>query len=131
MLEIVIDGLEVVSEANRGGHWRGRHQRAKRQKERIGIELLMRRDRLPRPPLTVTLVRIAPRRLDDDNLRRAFKAIRDEVATAILPVNAGNQHRRWADDGDGQIVWLYEQRKGQPKERAVQIRLEPRTERMN
>lgn len=63
------------------------------------------------PPTTCTLVRIAPRMLDDDNLAGAFKSIRDEVASFFN-----------VDDGPkGPIAWRYEQQRGEPKQYAVHI----------
>ena len=38
-----------------------------------------------RLPAVITLVRVAPRTLDDDNLVTAFKWIRDKVADLITP----------------------------------------------
>lgn len=53
--------------------------------------------------LTCTLTRIAAKRLDDDNLAFAFKAIRDEVA-AIAKI----------DDGSPRWTWRYQQERGKP-----------------
>lgn len=50
----------------------------------------------------VLLVRIAPRRLDSDNLVSAFKAVRDGIAKAW----------RVDDSEAGPVVWLYAQAKG-------------------
>ncbi len=36
-------------------------------------------------PVLITLTRMAPRTLDDDNLVTAFKSIRDKVADLIIP----------------------------------------------
>jgi hypothetical protein len=54
----------------------------------------------PALPVVVTLTRIAPRRLDSDNLQGGCKAARDEVA-AWLGV----------DDADPRVEWRYEQSK--------------------
>lgn len=51
-------------------------------------------------PCTVTLTRQSPRALDDDNVRGALKAVRDEVA-AFLGV----------DDRDPRVRWEYAQEK--------------------
>mgnify|MGYP001586779957 CR=1 FL=1 len=51
-------------------------------------------------PLLVDLVRVGPRRLDDDNLAGALKHIRDGVAAAL-----------GVDDGDtARVTWRYGQR---------------------
>lgn len=68
--------------------------------------------------LVVTLTRIAPRQLDDDNLRGgSLKSVRDEVA-AMLGV----------DDRDPVVTWEYAQRKGKAKEWAVEVRIEEASE---
>lgn len=56
---------------------------------------------LPAPPLLVTITRVGPRRLDDDNLQAACKYVRDEVAAQV-----------GVDDGSDQYTWRYEQRIG-------------------
>jgi hypothetical protein len=64
----------------------------------------------------VTLVRVASRALDDDNLSYSFKAIRDAVAAWI-----------GADDRPGSgITWRYDQCKGQAKYQAARIIVEGR-----
>jgi len=55
----------------------------------------------PAPPVTVTLTRVGPRRLDDDNLAAAFKFMRDTIA-AFLGL----------DDGSPLYIWRYAQRVG-------------------
>lgn len=54
-------------------------------------------------PLRVRMVRVAPRPLDDDNLRAAFKAVRDGIAEAL-----------GVDDGprEGRVAWEYGQELG-------------------
>jgi hypothetical protein len=75
------------------------------------------RNRLPltigNVPLAITLTRVAPRPLDTDNLSSAFKAIRDGVADALT-----------VDDGDPRLAWVYQQRRGQPREYGIAIRIE-------
>lgn len=55
-------------------------------------------------PCTVRLTRGGKRKLDDDNLQVAFKYIRDEIASFILP----GLPRGHADD-DPKIKWEYAQ----------------------
>lgn len=130
--------IRTVSESNARGHWAARARRAKPQRWAAGLavravcppEWVQRR---PRPKtasecnlapaigeaechnVTVTLVRVAPRLLDDDNLRGALKAVRDGVADAL-----------GTDDRDPRIQWAYQQRK-QPKTYAVEIHMKPTT----
>jgi hypothetical protein len=70
-------------------------------------------------PCTVTLTRIGPKRLDDDNLAGALKAVRDAVADAL-----------GCDDADTRVKFLYAQERGATaKEYAVRIEVRP-TERL-
>lgn len=56
-----------------------------------------------RPPeqLTITLTRVGPRRMDDDNSCGALKAVRDGVADAL-----------GIEDGDPRLTWEYRQETG-------------------
>jgi hypothetical protein len=62
------------------------------------------------PPYTVMLSRVAPRKLDDDNLRGALKAVRDGVADAL-----------GLDDRHPLIEWHYAQDRAGPREIGVRI----------
>lgn len=71
-------------------------------------------------PLVIDLVRVGPRRADDDNIDAAFKSIRDGIAEALE-----------VDDGSDAITWQTHQitRSGQPPAQRylVQIVIRPRT----
>lgn len=69
-------------------------------------------------PCTVLLTRIAPRKLDDDNLQGAFKPLRDGIADRLR-----------VNDGGAQVSWLYSQESGRPREYAVRITIIRRPER--
>ena len=56
---------------------------------------------LPPMPLLVTITRVGPRRLDDDNLDAACKYVRDQIAAHV-----------GVDDGSDQYTWQYKQRIG-------------------
>jgi hypothetical protein len=58
----------------------------------------------------VTITRIAPRELDDDNAIAGCKSIRDGIADAL-----------GVDDRDNRLTWAYSQERGKPKEYAVRI----------
>ena len=103
--------MRLVSEANARGHWAGGHARAKAQKAQVLGEWLRVMRPVVSPPCTVTITRIAPRRMDCDNLQRAAKAVRDAAAEHIVQ----------ADDGDERITWDYKQVKGKAKTYAVSI----------
>lgn len=108
----------VVSEANRREHWAAQHRRATTQKravEQAWALSPLKRSEFPRhqtvaTPCVVTLEHVGPR-MDDDNLARAFKAIRDELARLI-----------GVDDGDARLSWVYRQRTGAP---GIVVSIEP------
>jgi len=97
--------IRTQSELNLRGFaasWKGRHLRFKKQRQTVrqawdyeGPFVL------PKLPIRVTLIRIAPRRLDPDALPASFKGVQDEVA-AIFGI----------DDGDPGVTWVYQQEKG-------------------
>ena len=67
--------------------------------------------RIAAMPCVVRIVRVAPRDLDvGDNLSRAAKAVRDEIAAWL-----------GTDDRDARITWHVGQEKGAPKSYAVRI----------
>ena len=118
--------LRIVSEANAHTHWRRRQKRAAEQRAMARLAIAPRvaawREMLTcpvrplacfEPQLVVTLTRIAPRELDDDNNVGAHKHIRDGIADA-LGVN----------DRDKRITWRYGQQRGAPLQYAVRVVLE-------
>lgn len=108
--------IHLLSEGNISDHWTKKRNRRLFQQNYIaqkwyteGIDL--------KPPVSVTLTRLAPRTLDDDNLVTAFKGIRDRVASLLVP---GLKPGR-ADNHKG-IEWKYSQEKN--KQYLVKITLE-------
>lgn len=98
--------LRTYSALNQREHWGKRARRAKHERM-VGFTFT------PRglvPPLTITLTRIAPRQFDSDNLAASFKGLRDGIADRI-----------GIDDGDPIVKWRYAQRRGKPKEYAVEM----------
>jgi hypothetical protein len=109
---IVFLPIRTVSEANRAGsqHWRVRHKRAKEQR---GLAAMLARNtfgKAPSLPLTITLTRIAPRELDDDNLSSSQKHVRDGLADWL-----------GVDDRSKQITWVYRQERGAPRTYGVRV----------
>jgi hypothetical protein len=96
---IVSIPIPLPSAANLREHWTARHRRIKSQ--RVAVAWVINNKPRPDLPCIVTLTRISPRKLDDDNLQGAFKGVRDEVADWL-----------GVDDGDSRVTWLYAQRKG-------------------
>ncbi|MDC7243634.1 MAG: hypothetical protein PQJ44_06835 [Sphaerochaetaceae bacterium] len=108
--------MHLVSEANIQEHWTKKHRRKKKLQllllaywPKNNIEL----------PCTVSLTRIAPRTLDSDNLQFSFKYVRDFIADQLIPGKSAGR----ADDDD-RIFWEYDQKKGKPKEYAIDITIE-------
>lgn len=108
--------LRTVSEANARGHWSRRAKRAKGQRHVAGLALRSQLAGAPLP-VVVTLTRIAPRMLDDDNLRGALKAVRDGVADAL-----------GLDDRDVRATWVYVQERRGVGQYAVEIQVAPRAQ---
>jgi hypothetical protein len=102
-VDVPIPGLRLVSEANQREHWAKKARRVKAQRTLVTLVLrgTVARDMMLVAPLAVTITRISPRRLDDDNATGSAKAVRDAVA-AILGV----------DDRDDRVSWRVEQAKG-------------------
>lgn len=105
--------IRTVSVSNLREHWSRKAKRV--TTERAAVALLLRPLLCGEPvgswvPCTVTLVRIAPRGLDSDNLARAQKAVRDQIATEL-----------GVDDRDPRVEWRYAQRSGRVREYAVEI----------
>lgn len=104
---IITIPLRIESVANKREHWSKRHKRAKAHRKAACV--------VPKQelPCVVTLVRIAPRMLDGDNLQSAFKALRDGIAD-----------RLGVPDNHPDVLWLYEQETGKPKEYAARIKIQ-------
>lgn len=109
--------IKTVSEANSNEHWTKRHKRRKNQMIEIRNFFILHRPTI-KLPCTITLTRISPRILDDDNLVMSFKFIRDAIANEIHPGMAPGR----ADD-DKQIAWKYSQEKGKPQ--AIKMTIQP------
>lgn len=104
--------IRLVSEANQRCHWATRSPRTK--KHRWASRMLCQNmfGRPPVLPVRVELTRIAPRELDDDNLRSAFKAIRDGIADWLGVL-----------DNDKRIRWDYGQKPGGVKVYAIKVEI--------
>jgi len=108
-----IDG-HLPSRANQRGHWRNWAKVWKAQRTLAGVSATLAFDNCaPKPPLIVTMTRISPRLLDDDNLAAAFKSVRDGIADAL-----------GIDDRDPRITWKCEQAKGKPSRCEIAIERE-------
>jgi hypothetical protein len=110
--------IHTVSESNMAEHWTVKAKRAKKQREAaylfalqsIGMVCLS-----PNGRLTITLTRIAPRKLDDGNNSVSMKHAQDGLCDAL-----------GIDDGDEILSWVYAQRRGKAKEYAVEVQIQPK-----
>ncbi len=104
----------VISEANSREHWAVANRRKKEQQAAVeaawkaSVAWFVRPDLFPLP-LVVTLTHVGPE-MDDDNLSRSFKGVRDCLAALI-----------GIDDGDNRIQWVPRQTLGKP---GIEIRIE-------
>lgn len=106
--------LRLKSAANLREHWAVKAKRVLKERTATGIIARRKVPDLAAAPgaFVATLTRVAPRALDDDNLRSAFKAVRDELAKQM-----------GVDDRNPRVRWEYGQEKGKPKEYAVKIEI--------
>lgn len=102
--------LTIISEANTRQHWR--QVAARKALHRNTAKCILQSHARPKHdgPVSITLTRIAPRTLDDDNLASGFKAARDGVADWL-----------GIDDGSKRLTWAYAQRKGGKGERMAEV----------
>jgi hypothetical protein len=99
--------LRIDSVANKREHWATKARRTKQH--RLAALAVA-----PHPlPCVVTMIRVAPRKLDGDNLQSGFKALRDGIAD-----------RLGVDDADPRVTWKYDQVRGRAKEYAARVKIE-------
>ncbi len=121
--------LKTVSEANCSEHWSKKSKRHRQQQFFIR-SLFSHEASEIKLPCSVKLIRISPRILDDDNLRSAFKWIRDEIAECLFPekkkvaiIRGKVVILKGFNDSDSRITWLYDQEKG--KTLSIRIEISP------
>jgi len=113
----VLVPIRTVSESNSREFWAKRAARAQVQRRACALAvrsaLAGTMAAIGVEHVSVSLARISPRELDDDNLRGALKACRDGVTDAL----------GLTSDRNPRVSWLYYQRKGDPKQQAVEVRI--------
>ena len=125
--------IHTISEANCSEHWSKRHKRHVQQQLLVRMAYAKFCTETPLP-CVVTLIRLSPRILDDDNLQMAFKYIRDELSECIIPgarktyIDGRGKVRniKGRVDSDPRITWRYEQRKSPIK--GIEVMIESREE---
>lgn len=108
MIDVILP-LKTVGGLNAREHWRQRSARVKR--ERTTAAMMVPSHPMP---CIVTMTRLSPGELDDDNLPGACKGIRDGIAD-----------RLGIDDRDKRVQWRYAQEKCKRGEFGVRVRIEP------
>jgi hypothetical protein len=114
-LTLQLDGYYLISSANTPEHFMVKAIRAKNQRQGIHKTLNICPVKFtPSLPAQITFCRISCRKLDkDDNLRHAFKNIKDGVSD-------------WfgiRDDSDPRLMWKYEQEIGPRGFHAIRIHI--------
>ena len=99
--------------SNAREHWTARHERVKRERRHTASALLGQHR--PDIPCVVTLTRLSSGTLDDDNLRAACKAIRDQIA-AWLGID---------DRHSDQVRYEYRQRRVARGQYGVEVEFGP------
>lgn len=111
--------IKTISEANRSEHWKKSSKRHKQQQFFIRSMFLREAREIPMPCI-VKMVRLSSRFLDeDDNLRMAFKWIKDEIADCMFPdkiktyidKNGITRQLKGRNDDTPLIKWQYAQEK--------------------
>lgn len=115
---------DLIKENNRRGeHWSKAKKRHDTQKLLIRSQMnYYLFEEIPRP-CQVTMTRIAPRMMDEDNLIQAFKWIKDELASAII--DEFKEFKAGYCDNDRRIAWKWTQEKGGVRQYAIKISIVP------
>ncbi len=119
-ITISLDGMKLrsLNSQLRGwnkGHLMAQVRKTKAEREMARLTMIGQRDRIE-PAYIITLTRVAPRKLDDDNLRGALKAVRDGVADALR-----------VEDNTPLIHWEYKQEQAKEYAVLVEVRWEDAT----
>lgn len=111
-LVVVLTGLALRLTQNSRCHWARKAKVVKHQ--RWAVFAALRGLTAPTLPATVTIVRVGPRRMDDDGAVASAKGTRDEIA-------------RWMalDDGSDEVTWAVKQERGPY---AVRVVIAPRAQ---
>lgn len=116
-------GVELKSQGQWSNNWRAAHGRRQRLRKRTAdvlslLPLYAAELHLKGKPARIEFTRMAPRRLDDDNLASVFKPIRDQVVAWLAGKNEPNAR---ADDG---MRSGYEFSYHQQQQKAYGVRIE-------
>ena len=110
--------IRLESYGNSNEHWRKKVKRKKFHNELLDI-FICNSCIFVKPPCRIILTRVAPRRLDEDNLAFAFKNILDKIGKKLMP------HKKIGHaDGSGLLKIEYRQEKGAVREYKIIVTLE-------
>lgn len=113
-LVVELDDFQLLAGPNSRAHHMVKAARVK--KERQTAHWLLLNPKRPQLPVNVHMVRIGPRRIDEeDNLPGMFKAMRDGVADAY----------GIADNDKIKMRFTYGQERGAPRKYGVRIEVSP------
>jgi hypothetical protein len=94
--------IRIQNGCNLREHWGVRAKRVRYERASVSWAFVSRFSRHAKPPLpaVVTITRLAPRKLDDDNAIAGMKGVRDAVADCLGVL-----------DNDPRVTWRYAQEK--------------------
>jgi hypothetical protein len=99
--------IRLISEANTKDHWTKKRTRRLAQQQAVRLYSNIQPDiDSMELPIIITLIRLAPRKFDEDNLIHAFKSVRDQIADILIPNN-----RMGRSDSSPLLHWEYKQEK--------------------
>lgn len=112
----------LKSNANLRLHYQAMAKVKSTQRRALREAWLAHNKPIPPMPCTVTFVRFSPGMLDDDNVRAAFKSMRDEWCTLVGLVSFGKKPRPF--DESSLVTFAYEQVRTSRDDYRVQVRME-------
>lgn len=121
--------LKTVSEANVFEHWTKKSKRHRQQQYFTNLSFKTHiKPGMLLFPLEVSLIRLAPRSLDEeDNLRFSLKYVKDEIGACLFPEKVVHykskdgkfRQNKGHADSDPRVTWKY----GQEKAKRMGVRI--------
>lgn len=122
MIRIIVP-ISLISESNSSQHWTAASKRHKSQKMAVNAFLKLQLEEISLP-CKITLIRHSSRFFDDDNLRGAFKYVRDAVSEFAIPeksIDKNGKAMSGRADNDDRISWDYKQVKAPVSSISIEI----------
>ncbi len=108
----------LASEANLSEYWTIKKKRHDAQKYLVKSYWNACVIEDPQLPCHIKITRIAPRKLDEDNMIYSMKWIKDAIAGCIIPGLANG-----LADSNSRLKWEYTQEKGPSKQYGIRIEI--------